>query len=105
MGDFEVDEEWEKGRRASESIAEIRTGLFRATLLFGSIALALALIIAPAAKRGADYVATAHRPQLDTMTTGSISTSNRYTVRRSVLQRSDALPCVIFSDGGSTGAC
>ncbi len=103
MRDFEADDELGGGRRAPDSITELRTGLFRATLLFGSIALALALIVAPAAKRGADYVAST--AQVDTMATGSIGSSNRYTVRRSVLQRSGARPCVIFSDGGSTGAC
>ncbi|WP_206456057.1 hypothetical protein [Aurantimonas marina] len=105
MRDFEADDELDGGRRASDSIVEIRTGLFRATLLFGSIAMALALIVAPAAKRGADYVVSTAAPQLDRMATGSIGSSNRYTVRRSVLQRTGARPCVIFSDGGSTGAC
>lgn len=105
MRDFEVDGELEGGRRPSDTIVEIRTGLLRATLLFGSIALALALIITPAAKRGADYVVSTAAPQIDGMATGSIGGANRYTVRRSVLQRSGSRPCVIFSDGGSTGAC
>lgn len=88
-------------------IAEFRTGLMRATLLFGVIAVAFVLIVLPQAKRvaGADFASV---PQLDMMTTGSISPAGGsrtqvYTVQRSVLQ--DGGPCYTFANGDKRGAC
>lgn len=93
-------------RPSQGSLAEARTGLFRATLLFGSIAVALALIVAPAAERGAKY-AVSGAPQLDPIATGSIRSgeAGSYTIRRSVLQPAGAAPCIVFSGGGRSGAC
>ena len=88
--------------RLQASIRELRTALLRATLLFGAITIGLALVVAPMARHGADYVASS--PKLDTMTTGSIS-SSRYTVHRSVLQAPGAGPCIVHANGRRLGAC
>lgn len=87
--------------------AEARTGLLRATLLFGSIAVALALIVVPAADRQAKLMVGDGRDKLDQMTTGSIRTpdAGRYTLLHSVLQDPSAGPCLLFADGTQRGAC
>lgn len=88
--------------RLQASVLEFRTGLLRATLLFGAITIGLALVVVPMARNSVDYVAS--RPQLDTMTTGSIGAS-RYTVHRSVLQAPGSGPCIVHASGRRTGAC
>ncbi|WP_229152121.1 hypothetical protein [Aurantimonas sp. VKM B-3413] len=86
-------------------MSEIGTGLFRATLLFGMLGLALALILAPAVDRGAGYLLAGDRPALDMMATGSIGSSTRYTVSRSVLQPAGAPPCIFYPGGPGGGRC
>lgn len=99
--DFE-DDGFRPRDRLGDQIAEMRTGLLRATLLFGAVAMALALVLAPVAQGTVEY---ASRPQLDMMTTGSIvAPSNTYTVRRSVLQPAGAAPCVLFPGGKASDA-
>jgi len=79
-------------------------GVLRVTLLFGSAAVALALIIAPIAD-------SQTRSQfadggLDRMSTGSIGQkSSGYTIRRSVLQNSPTSICVIRDNGTRSGDC
>jgi hypothetical protein len=85
-------------------------GILRLTLLFGSAAVALALIIAPIAdSQTRSYVAQDGGPVgVDTMATGSIKGGgyrNLYTVRKSVLQSSPEAVCVIRADGSRTGDC
>jgi hypothetical protein len=84
-------------------------GILRIALLFGSAAVALALIIAPIAdSQTRSYVAQDGGPVgVDTMTTGSIKGGGRdlYTIRRSVLQSSPEAVCVIRADGSRTGDC
>jgi hypothetical protein len=93
-----------KSRSVAKGIAEARTGLFRATLLFGSIAAALSLIIVPAADRHAREIAE-ERAALDQFVTGSNKpTVDRYTKRRSVLHANQE-PCLLFPDGTQRGAC
>ncbi|MEF2552915.1 hypothetical protein VQ042_16360 [Aurantimonas sp. A2-1-M11] len=81
------------------------TGLFRATLAFGALALVLSLLVPPIAERGVRYVAGVDGPQLDMMATGSIARPSEYTLRRSVLQPANAAPCVIYADGRRHGGC
>lgn len=106
-GPVKQPESQKPGKDAFEVLSEARTGLFRATLLFGSIAVALALILAPAADRHAKTATIAHGFDLDPIQTGSIHQSDpsRYIVRRSVLQESGAQPCLMFPDGSQRGAC
>lgn len=86
--------------------ADAGVGLLRLTLLFGSAAVALALLAAPVLDRstrqqfaGADYPAG-----LDMVSTGSIG-SRTYTVRRSVLQASPDSVCIISANGHRSGDC
>lgn len=77
--------------------------MLRATLLFGSAAVALALILTPLADRfsrnssigvGVDY-----------MSTGSIERPSNYTIRRSVLQKDSSSVCIVQANGRYTGDC
>lgn len=80
-------------------------GILRITLLFGSAAVALALIIAPIAdSRTRAYAAQdGGAAGIDTMTTGSIT--SQYTIRKSVLQSSPDAVCVIRTNGARSGDC
>ncbi len=97
--------------RLSGTLSNAGVGLLRITLLFGSAAVALALIIAPLADRGSQAVVDYSTGRsIDEIATGSIkkaepSTPSTYTVRRSVLQRSPNAVCVIKSDGSTSGDC
>lgn len=82
-------------------------GLLRITLLFGSAAVALALIATP-------FLDSQTRPQgsrdgfaggLDMSSTGSIGHRQTYTLRRSVLQPLPSSVCVIRNDGSRQGEC
>lgn len=81
-------------------------GVLRLTLLFGSAAVALALIATPFLD-GQTRSQTARDgfPGLDMTATGSISHRSTYTVRRSVLQADPGGVCIIRSDGKSSGDC
>ncbi|AZO50816.1 MAG: hypothetical protein EOS58_21325 [Mesorhizobium sp.] len=100
-----LDKDWEsirpdRGFRA----ADAGMGVLRITLLFGSAAVALALIAAP-------FLDSHTRPArdgiagVDTMSTGSIGHRDTYTLRRSVLQPLPSSICVIRSDGTRSGDC
>jgi len=83
-------------------------GILRITLLFGSAAVALALIVAPLAdSQTRDYAAdNGSASGLDDITTGSIGKSgNVYTIHKSVLQSSRDAVCVIHQDGRREGDC
>ena len=78
-------------------------GVLRVALLFGSAAVALALILAPMADRysksqvvgidGLDYIAT-----------GSTGKPRTYTIRKSVLQETGSV-CIIRATGERVGDC
>ncbi|MEW9805576.1 hypothetical protein [Mesorhizobium marinum] len=78
-------------------------GMLRVALLFGSGAVALALILAPVAERYARSPLAA-LGAIDHTTTGSIGLRDVYTIRKSVLQRPGA-SCIIRSDGRRSGDC
>ena len=95
-------------QRLSGTLLNAGTGLLRITLLFGSAAIALALIIAPLADRGSQAVVDYSRGRsIDEMATGSIKKADptTYTVRRSILQRSPDSACILRSDGSTSGDC
>ena len=106
-----MEKEWDVVRNERGwSAGDTGMGILRITLLFGSAAVALALIIAPIAdSQTRSYVAHDGGPVgVDTMTTGSIKGGgNRdlYTIRRSVLQSSPEAVCVIRADGSRAGDC
>jgi hypothetical protein len=86
-------------------------GILRITLLFGSAAVALALILAPIADQQVRNYAADRAPfGLDDMATGSIKGSGGnagrvYTIHKSVLQTSPDAVCVIHTDGRRAGDC
>jgi len=87
-------------------VVDAGMGILRITLLFGSAAVALALIATP-------FLDNQTRPQtakdgfgLDMTSTGSIGhRSDTYTLRRSVLQPFPSSICVIRNDGSRSGEC
>ncbi|MGH6859735.1 MAG: hypothetical protein ACRECY_05720 [Phyllobacterium sp.] len=83
-------------------------GILRITLLFGSAAIALAMIIAPLANRGSQAVVDFSTGRsIDEMSVGSIRKTDPtvYTVRRSVLQSTPAAVCILNKDGSRSGDC
>lgn len=84
-------------------------GALRLALLFGSIAVAMALILTPLAERGTRSVTARAGGSLgvDLTTTGSVPRGGgeTYTVRRSVLQHSSDSVCIIRADGSGSGDC
>lgn len=80
--------------------------VLRVALLFGSIAIAIALLAVPLLQSGINETAMAVRGAgVDTMSTGSVRDSNRYIVRRSVLQPTPDSVCVIRANGTRSGNC
>lgn len=77
-------------------------GMLRVALLFGSAAVALALILAPMAHRYSEshFVGV---DGLDFTATGSIGERD-YTIRRSVLQEPGSV-CIIRANGQRGGGC
>jgi len=101
------DNDWDLIRPARLSRAgETGMGVLRITLLFGSAAIAIALIATP-------YLSSETRPQfarsslpgIDTMSTGRVGQNGRYTIRKSVLQASPTAECLIMENGARSGAC
>jgi hypothetical protein len=78
-------------------------GAIRLALIFGSIAVALGLVIAPLAEE--HLTRSADADGLDYMATGSVGTDRSFTIRRSVLQSSPDAVCIIRQDGTQTGDC
>ena len=103
-----LDRDWDSIRPdRSFRAADAGMGVLRVTLLFGSAAVALALIATP-------FLDSQTRSQsarddfpggLDMTATGSISHRSTYTVRRSVLQAQPGSVCIIGSDGRTSGDC
>lgn len=104
-----IGDDWEQPRpRRGWGASGAGMGVLRLALLFGSAAVALALIITPFVARQAERMPGAASTRgLDTMATGSIGQRNpvSYTIRRSVLQGSADAVCVIHPDGTSIGDC
>lgn len=103
-----LDSDWDsirpdRGFRA----ADAGMGLLRMTLLFGSAAVALALVAATLLdnQTRALLSARADPAGLDMKATGSVDHRITYTVRRSVLQSQPGSVCIIRSDGTSSGDC
>lgn len=102
-------DEWEEPRGNRSSVfGEFGMGALRVTLLFGSAAVGLALILTPLAESQVERMAySSYTSRLDTMATGTVGPrpSGSYTVRRSVLQPSPSSVCIIRSNGARTGDC
>jgi hypothetical protein len=98
-------DEWElpRGERSSYLHAAGMSAV-RVALLFGSIAVALALIAAPIADREARALVQ-RTDGIDNVHTGSINRGGSYTIRKSVLQPSPYSICVIREGGERIGDC
>ncbi|TCD13713.1 hypothetical protein [Oricola cellulosilytica] len=95
----------------SSAIGEAGLGVLRITLLFGSLAIAIALFVAPVLDRGGTtrLAGSPFYSGLDRTATGSAGTihqgSTQYTIRRSVLQTSPGAMCIVHSNGTRSGDC
>ena len=107
---MDTEESWDQIRNdRGWRLGATGIGLLRATLLFGSAAVALALILVPimddlssgqVAQSGQDFPL-----DLDMTSTGSVEPGGAYTVRRSVLQPSPDSVCFIRANGARVGDC
>jgi len=103
-----MEDEWDvvrNDRSGWPSVAGV--GILRITLLFGSAAVALALIIAPFAdSQTRSHAGNDREPYgLDATATGSIGRPSKvYVIHKSVLQSSPDAICVI-RDGRRSGDC
>jgi hypothetical protein len=106
-GCMSLDRDWDSIRPdRSYSAANAGMGILRITLLFGSAAVALALIATPFLdSRMRSQPARAGLADLDTISTGSIGRRDTYTLRRSVLQPLPSSVCVIRDNGKRSGDC
>jgi len=97
--------DWDETR--NDGWVRLGMGALRVALLFGSVAVALTLILTPIAEnRTREMTARWHVPRgLDYTATGSIGRNDTYTIRRSVLQDSPATPCVIRGAAQPGGIC
>jgi hypothetical protein len=79
----------------------------RIALLFGSVAVALALIVTQILdNRFGDHVALDDAPLgIDFTSTGSIGYTGTYTIRKSVLQSSPNSVCIVRDNGIRSGDC
>ncbi|AZN96415.1 hypothetical protein EJ066_03425 [Mesorhizobium sp. M9A.F.Ca.ET.002.03.1.2] len=108
-----LDRDWDSIRPdRNYSAANAGMGILRITLLFGSAAVALALIATPFLdSRIRSQSARAGLADLDTISTGSIGNRgsigrrDTYTLRRSVLQPLPSSVCVIRDNGKRSGDC
>jgi hypothetical protein len=101
-----LDSDWNSNRsERGFRVIKAGMGLLRVTLLFGSAAIALALVATPyLADHSRQQAADARYGGVDLMSTGSIGATS-YTVRRSVLQSSPSAVCVIRDNGTRSGDC
>ena len=102
-----LDKDWDLIRSEGYNrVTEAGMGLLRITLLFGSAAIALALLVAPMLDKSSyeDVAVREGFAGVDTMSTGSVG-QRTYTIRKSVLQSSPSAVCIIGQNGKRSGEC
>jgi hypothetical protein len=82
----------------------VPTGALGLALLFGSAAIALAMILTPIAE-GLGGSQSAAGDDIDRTITGSTDSQTYYTIRRSILQPSPESVCIIRANGQRSGDC
>ena len=100
--------EWEGPQTNRGGIfGEVGMGAVRVALLFGSAAVALALILTPLIESQTERIAYSPPAGVDMMATGATGPrgAGSYTIRRSVLQSSANAVCIIRQNGVRTGDC
>lgn len=105
-----LDDDWSTpDTKRRWAIGNAGMGAVRIALLFGSAAVALALLLTPFLDaRTSASVARGVVPGIDYTTTGSVGqrpTQTSYTIRRSVLQPSPESVCIVRPNGSRTGDC
>jgi|CXWK01.1.fsa_nt_gi hypothetical protein len=101
------DDDW-RSRKSPWDAQTAGFGLLRITLLFGSVAVAIAMLAVPLLQSGIRQSSLdgGVAAGLDTIATGSVrGVGERYVLRRSVLQSSPDAVCVIRENGTRSGAC
>ncbi|MBN9066146.1 MAG: hypothetical protein BGN87_10615 [Rhizobiales bacterium 65-79] len=100
------DSDWEKFLAERGPLLEIvQSGAIRIALLFGSTAIAIALLLAPVLDRETRVAGVNALPGIDRMVTGTVPTGKIYTLHRSILQDTPSSVCVIHFNGVRTGDC
>ncbi|WP_421856933.1 hypothetical protein [Oricola sp.] len=92
------------------AIGEAGWGMLRITLLFGSLAIAVALFLTPLLDRDGStrFAASSIYGGIDRTATGTargVQGRNQYTIRRSILQTDPGGVCIIHSNGAKSGNC
>lgn len=95
------DEFWSSVQSNDDARKPAPFSALRLALLFGTAAIALALIIPPMVAVSDDTAP----PELDYTTTASVPTTREYTIHRSVLQSPGGQVCIIDPRGGRSGNC
>ena len=95
---------------STSSMTDAGFGALRITLLFGSLAIAVALFVAPLMDRGdpARVASSTYFRNLDRTATGTAGKTvgyTQYTVRRSVLQSNPRALCIVHANGMQSGDC
>ena len=94
----------------TSSMSDAGFGALRITLLFGSLAVAVALFVAPLMDRGNStrLASSPYFRALDRTATGTARQPQgyaQYTIRRSVLQTNPRAMCIIHANGTRSGDC
>lgn len=98
------EDDWGMSATGRSRMLDWSNGALRGAMLFGVLAIALALFTVPLLNRGDTVIA--NRGGIDMMTTGSTAQQHgTYTLRRSVLQRSPSSVCIIHADSTRSGDC
>ncbi|WP_420839952.1 hypothetical protein [Allorhizobium sonneratiae] len=102
----DVERNGRQSQRATSRSA--RMGVINLALLFAVAAVAITLVVTPLLSDKNDSGQIASAPvELDTLATGSISTTTdqgkRYTIRRSVLQKTPGAVCIVDPSNGNNG--
>lgn len=91
---------------AAETKRSGRFSVLRLALLFGSAAMALALIVPPMIGGSTDDWRLISGSQgIDYTTTATIRRKREYTIHRSVLQSQPGAVCIIDANGRRSGDC
>ncbi|EAU42219.1 hypothetical protein FP2506_05256 [Fulvimarina pelagi HTCC2506] len=108
MTEFEIRSKDIDDYDLASPLSHLRSVLIRGSVLFGLGVAAMTLVVVPAMQQGSmGTLAAFGGPDIDRMTTGSITgggQSTTYRVHRSILQ-SGSGPCLMWPDGRQQGAC
>lgn len=101
------DGDWLNEPANGKPVFNFGNGVLRGTMLFGVLAVALGLFVAPLLDRATNGTqsATLRANGIDYTTTASTPSTRTYTKRRSILQESPSSVCIITADGRYTGEC